>query len=120
MPMRKPVNQRGTVDARLVDRIADGAEDRDHVPAGLITFADGYDGTKDVSILYGCPCWCGALGAISIKPYGKPERPLWQWDGNREKPTLTPSILIHQLNDKAEKVGEHWHGFLTAGVFKSC
>lgn len=35
---------------------------------------------------------------------------VWGWDGNEDKPTLTPSI---------HAVG-HWHGFLTAGVLKSC
>lgn len=29
----------------------------------------------------------------------------WQWDGNREKPTLTPSI----------NVTNGWHGFVTNG-----
>lgn len=34
---------------------------------------------------------------------------VWGWDGN-EEPTITPSIL-----DQG-----HWHGYLTAGFFRSC
>ncbi len=30
----------------------------------------------------------------------------WQWDGSHEKPTLSPSILVHGK----------WHGFLREGV----
>jgi hypothetical protein len=31
----------------------------------------------------------------------------WQWDGNREKPTITPSIWYHTTPD--------WHGFVRNG-----
>lgn len=34
----------------------------------------------------------------------------WGWDGNEDQPTITPSIL---------SPGE-WHGYLTAGEFRSC
>lgn len=33
------------------------------------------------------------------------ESPSWEWDGNREKPTLTPSIHTHG----------HWHGWVRNG-----
>lgn len=36
------------------------------------------------------------------------QRPHWRWDGNREAPTLEPSILHHSEPP--------WHGFLRAGV----
>lgn len=35
----------------------------------------------------------------------------WRWDGNRELPTLTPSILV----SPREGFANGWHGFLTAG-----
>lgn len=56
-------------------------------------------------IMFRCP-GCNRLGSISFVPPCK-----WEWDGNREKPTCTPSIL----HDK-DKCG--WHGFLTKGVFE--
>ncbi len=34
----------------------------------------------------------------------------WQWNQNKEKPTLTPSI--HCIG--------HWHGYLTDGKLVSC
>jgi hypothetical protein len=55
---------------------------------------------------FGCPCGCGALLGIGFGPNG------WAWDGNRDKPTVTPSI--QHMN------GCKWHGFLTAGEFRSC
>lgn len=61
-------------------------------------------------IAYTCPCGCGAVGAISVKKGQKiPQH--WEWDGNVQAPTLTPSIL--------KKFGCCWHGFLTGGVFIS-
>lgn len=35
---------------------------------------------------------------------------VWGWDGNEDKPTLTPSIDLR----------ERWHGHLTAGRLVSC
>ena len=35
----------------------------------------------------------------------------WEWNGNRESPTLTPSILVHVSRDQPDK----WHGYLTDG-----
>jgi hypothetical protein len=54
-----------------------------------------------------CPCGCGDTGALAIRPAPSPS---WEWDGNREKPTLHPSV--HHVG--------HWHGWLRAGVWESC
>lgn len=35
--------------------------------------------------------------------------PWWLWNGDREAPTLTPSILNRGA-------GDEWHGWMTAGV----
>jgi hypothetical protein len=58
-------------------------------------------------MIYGCPCGCGHTGALAFRPAPSPS---WHWDGNRDKPTLTPSV--HHVG--------HWHGYLTAGVWVSC
>jgi len=65
--------------------------------------------------------------AIWIKtPDGWPIRlPLdgsrgWRWDGNREKPTVTPSILNSSTDPETKVRFESWHGFLTAGRLVSC
>lgn len=34
----------------------------------------------------------------------------WEWDGNADKPTLSPSI----------DYGGHWHGYLEKGHLRSC
>lgn len=106
---------------RLCTRVSD-AEDG-QCEAGAFAFADGYDGTKDVDLLFGCPCpcGCGELRAVTINPLRSgSRRPVWTWDGNREAPTLAPSILICQLDERGRPVGEHWHGFLVAGHWNSC
>lgn len=35
----------------------------------------------------------------------------WKWNGNREAPTLTPSILVHPYPGWTDG----WHGYLTDG-----
>jgi len=39
----------------------------------------------------------------------------WQWDGNREAPTLSPSILVHGGKEQPAR----WHGFLRAGKLET-
>lgn len=50
----------------------------------------------------------GAQGAwIAITPAALGNGASWNWDGNRDQPTLTPSI--------DGGIG-HWHGWVTAGM----
>lgn len=60
-------------------------------------------------IAFRCPCGCGEESWL---PVGRGERG-WEWDGNREAPTLKPSVLQSGLPCK-------WHGYLTGGEWKSC
>lgn len=39
----------------------------------------------------------------------------WQWDGNREKPTITPSILTSARDTETRQNIELWHGWMRAG-----
>lgn len=66
---------------------------------------------ENKTLVYICPCGCGAVGAVPVSTGTKQDRG-WLWDGNIEKPTLTPSIL--------KTFGCRWHGFLTDGEFVSC
>jgi hypothetical protein len=59
-------------------------------------------------LMFQCPCGCGTMAGISLKPK---EANGWDWNGDTDKPTTTPSILINR---------GHWHGYLTDGVFKEC
>lgn len=63
------------------------------------------------SIIYICPCGCGHLISLPIA-IGEKLDHYWQWDGNREQPTLQPSI--RRLD------GCRFHGYLTAGVWTFC
>ena len=57
------------------------------------------------SILFTCPCGCKTVRTVPVKRSNA--GPEWLWDGDRLKPTLTPSIQI---------IGEcRWHGYLTKG-----
>jgi len=113
-----PVNARACVVATFVDDI-DGDTP---IPAGQWSFYKRYSDPDDAmpaGILFGCPCGCGEMKSVGFDTH-ESRRPRWHWDGNRERPTLTPSINILQLNDAGQQVGEHWHGWLTAGEFRSC
>jgi hypothetical protein len=69
-------------------------------------------------ILFVCPCGCGSFGSVHFnvpsdwaeKHNGGKPLTQWTWNGNKEKPTLSPSIL-HE---------NHWHGYLRDGVFEEC
>lgn len=54
-----------------------------------------------------------------------PQRPgPWQWDGNRERPTLAPSIKAERCDHHDARgnrvMAEIWHGYLKAGRLESC
>jgi Family of unknown function (DUF6527) len=51
-------------------------------------------------------CSCPLTGDI---------HPMWQWDGNREAPTLSPSILVMGGKDRPAR----WHGYLRAGKLET-
>lgn len=58
---------------------------------------------------FNCPCGCGYESCIPIHRAGTPKRwsECWEWDGNVEQPTLSPSILA--------LYGCRFHGHLRAG-----
>lgn len=60
---------------------------------------EGYSG-----LLFRCPK-CNHIGEVRLQGVTH-----WEWDGNVERPTCTPSIL----HDR-DTCG--WHGYLTDGVF---
>lgn len=66
-------------------------------------------GARRLSFL--CPCGCGALCGILVNDDGTQNNYAWAWDRDENAPTVTPSIAINN---------GHWHGYLTAGVFRPC
>lgn len=77
-------------------------------PAG--TFAFYASATAETSgILFACPCGCDTITSINFEADGRPQ---WTWDGNREAPTVSPSV--RRLD------GCQWHGWLRNGEWISC
>ncbi len=59
-------------------------------------------------------------GHCNIRPYSG-KRASWNWDGNIEKPTLTPSVDARPAEPHGNYPGRiGWHGFLKAGRWVSC
>lgn len=92
-----------SVVATRVDEI----DDVRATPGAFEYFVSGDDKVTPKGIIYCCPCGCGVTGALDFRPH---ESPSWDWDGNRDKPTLSPSV--HHVG--------HWHGWLRNGVWESC
>lgn len=93
------------------EKRADGSCYRVGLAPGLSRWSDGEPGRAMLSFV--CPCGCGSVHRVNAftdeaaaKAHG------WHWNGNREKPTLKPSLQLHS--------DCKWHGFLTDGVFAKC
>lgn len=70
-----------------------------------------YEGGNHV-LFFICPCGCARANQLAIYTEGQQAHG-WKWEGNREQPTLTPSIAMVKRTCQ-------WHGFLKAGVFEEC
>ena len=88
--------------ANRVDFILD---DKREAQRGDYEIALGSDGAPE--FIFVCCPGCGSVFPLPLRPGAKDS---WAWDGNRDAPTLTPSI---------NHVG-CWHGFLSEGEFKAC
>jgi len=80
---------------------------RKDLAPGSFDFAEGTDG-QIASIQFVCPCGCGSVGSLPVRRGFSSS--IWHWDGNKEAPTLTPSVL--------RTSGCKWHGYLTKGEWK--
>lgn len=80
---------------------------------GQFMFTGRQDWAGHGGMIFVCPCGCGSPRCITFRGTPNPDNhPTWEWDGNEDKPTLTPSLL--------STTGCKWHGFLTEGEFHSC
>jgi hypothetical protein len=72
-----------------------------------------FDDSGEITGLLAC---CPGCGELQILPAKKKSATggSWSWDGNREAPSLSPSILHHC------KDGIFWHGYLAKGEFEPC
>lgn len=62
--------------------------------------------TEDNGLIFMCP-GCGKRHMIK---HGVGEPPRWVWNGNAEKPTFSPSILVKgsELTDKGWRDYDNW------------
>ena len=65
-----------------------------------------------IGIRYGEDALAG-LTVIPISASGDGRN--WKWDGNKEAPTLSPSILVHPN----EGFTDGWHGYLRNGKLET-
>jgi hypothetical protein len=65
-----------------------------------------YGGGHIAGVAFDCP----GCGSDNYVPVDAGERG-WQWDGNEQAPTLTPSLGQRCCT---------WHGYLRAGKFEPC
>lgn len=73
-------------------------------PPGLALWRHDEHGVP-IRLIFGCPCGCGTCAGVTVKPFPNG----WEFNGDKLKPTLQPSIDINR---------GHWHGWLTDGVFR--
>ena len=94
----------------LVDDVDDPGS-----PPGSFNYFVGSGSPDVIGMVFRCPCGCGDLSGIefdNVPPKPPRDTHRWHWNGNRETPTLTPSL--HKTD------GCGWHGFLTNGEFLEC
>jgi Family of unknown function (DUF6527) len=86
-------------------------------PPGHFTFSSpDADGTRYLHMVLPSSRERGSVCAIPVKQ-GPKTNGAWAWDGNVEKPTITPSIF----HDYHSPSSDHaWHGWLKAGQFVGC
>lgn len=73
---------------------------------------DSKDNPHGQAIRYNCPNGLGSVCGVPMVAAGEAVPPTmgthWQYDGNADKPTLTPSIQCLRKECM-------WHGYVTAG-----
>jgi hypothetical protein len=72
-------------------------------------------------ILFVCPNGrrCGVLlGPEHVDRPSADALCIWKWDGNLERPSITPSINCLSEKDGKPAGGCGWHGYITEGVIR--
>ncbi|VVE49252.1 DUF6527 family protein [Pandoraea terrigena] len=72
----------------------------------------------------GLSFWCPGCGHPHRIQHGAGKGPRWNWNGNVERPTFTPSVLVtwnepsdnpSEFEDQTKDVGKACHSFVTDG-----
>lgn len=101
-------------------------DDREEWPEGtpIGTFdieAGGLEGHPETTghIIFVCPNErrCAVFFGPEAKALEGTRLHVWAFDGNVERPTLTPSINCRTTDDEGKPAGGcGWHGFITKGI----
>lgn len=62
--------------------------------------------------------WCHGCGCVHQVRVGGDERPGWQWNGDSERPTLSPSIRTFWPANHDRGESTRCHHFLRDGVIE--
>lgn len=62
--------------------------------------------------------WCQGCECLHLVNVKADVRPAWQWDGNVEKPTLSPSIRTFYSARDGQPESTRCHHFLRGGVIE--
>jgi len=89
------------------ERMSGGRHVREDLPPGSAQWD-----ALTRNLLFTCPCGCGTVHTVRVHLRGEREEG-WTWDGNRVKPTLSPSLRILEGEQT-----EHWRGYLQNGEWK--
>jgi Family of unknown function (DUF6527) len=88
----------------------------DYAPGHFYWAVSDVDGERRIWMMLprqdndeGSPC------CIPVQPAINANGASWGWDGNLEKPTLTPSVF-HDPHNPASP--HHWHGWVTQGEMR--
>lgn len=91
------------------------------IDAGPEHSVQGYPGSSG-HILFVCPNGhrCSVLvGPTFVQRPSKDALCVWGWNGDKDRPTLTPSINCRNVDDDGKPAGGcGWHGFITDGVIR--
>ncbi|HXC25276.1 MAG TPA: DUF6527 family protein, partial [Gemmatimonadaceae bacterium] len=66
-------------------------------------------------LVFGCPLRPGHACMVPLKPNLTRGGASWDWDGNLEAPTLTPSIHCLSEYQGQPSAGCGWHGYIRGG-----
>jgi hypothetical protein len=59
--------------------------------------------------------WCPGCDGLHVMRTKGVVHPVWQWDGNVDAPTLSPSLLVTYQDLSGEGQDERCHSFVKAG-----
>lgn len=63
--------------------------------------------------------WGDDVDDIVVLHLSEDSHPRWVWNGDKDHPTLYPSIYVHGIRGRSEPGHEHkWHGYLEDGSLR--